>query len=238
MKKIPFILLAGLISSISAHATTLIYEEDFSNATLNSNGNPYLGGWYSNQIGFEEFTGSSSDTSITNSDTLKVSSSSTHRSAAIILGPDSFANGSGLYTLSFDIVSFEGPSGDSATVSIWQGSGYDLDENSADALILDTYNEMLKSQGNATASMTSRSEHTSPVTDYRQTFFYDGTSAVALFFGVENDGSWPFPTAEYDNISITQGFGAATPPPIAVPEPSSLALLGLSSLFLITRRRR
>lgn len=228
MKLVPLTLLASLSIIGSSHASTVIYDEDFSNASLLANGNPYLGGWFGNNVEFGEYAGDSGRTSITPDETLKVISDTNLSSAAVILDPATFTPGAGTYTLSFGIVNYEAEVGDFATVSIWAGSGYGS-SSTGDALILNTYDSTLDTAGAATSELLSYVTYTSAGARYSQTFEYDGSSAIALFFGAENNNGYPFPEFEFDNVTITSA---------AVPEPSSLSLMALGGVLLTMRRKR
>lgn len=221
-------LAASLAFTATVQASIVIFEEDFNNTTLIDESGPYIGAGWSPQIGFGEFAGKL-EVSV-NDGALQVEPNSGYRGAGVILNPNLFT-GSGEYTLKFDIVSFTGGADDSAQVSIWQGSGYDLSGGSQNNLQLNVEKGVLSSNGAfAESTELTRTSHTSTVIGFEQTFTYDGTSAIALFFGAET-GGWPFPTVEYDNISIVSNTAA-------VPEPSSVALLGISSILLAARRRR
>ncbi|MGJ8672576.1 PEP-CTERM sorting domain-containing protein [Rubritalea sp.] len=228
MNKIPLAIMACFAAVATTHGSTIIYSEDFSDTVLLENGNPYLGGYYGNTVEFGEYAGDEMRIAITAEDTLKVTADSILSSAGVIIDPNSFTPGAGTYTLSFDIVSYVAGAGDFSSVSIWSGSNYGSD-SSPDALILDTYLNELATAGDATSERLSYETYTSTGSAYSLTFDYDGTSAIALFFGAENNNGFPFPVIEYDNITITSA---------AVPEPTSMSLLALGGLTLALRRKR
>lgn len=210
-------------------AATVVFSENFSSSTLMNSGNPYLGGWFTPQIAFQKWS-STTDASISNG-ALTVQSTNGTRSAGIILSPDIFP-AAGSYTLSFDVASYTGDGNDNGLVTVWSGKNYDLTRASGRALILDTYQAKLRTEGSATASELGSLQFTSTGTK-QITFNYDGSGAVALFFGAYT-GGYPFPTVTYDNLSLTQNSNS-----ISVPEPSTTALvsmIGLAGCFV--RRRK
>lgn len=226
-----------LASTGSVKAATVVFQEDFSSSTIVGNGNPYYGGWYSPQVTAGKWNGAY-EASITSSE-LRVNPTSGTRSAGLILDPSKFS-APGQYTLTFDVTSFQvdgGPADDFGLVSVWSGSGYDLTRTSGSALILDTYSAQLKGADGATTkelgSLTFRDTGTKQIT-----FNYDGTSAVALFFGAST-GGWPFPTVKYDNINLTMPSLSMRPGNTPVPEPSVMmlsAVVGMAGCFI--RRRK
>ena len=190
--------------------------------------NPYLGGWFTPQTAFQIWNGPG-EASIT-AGALTVTSTNGTRAAGILLSPGLFST-PGTYTLSFDVTAYSGSSNNSGLVTIWAGRGFDLSQSTGNALILDTLSAELKTAGSATATSFGSSSFTSGGNNKQISFSYDGSSAVALFFGAHTAG-WPFPTVTYDNISISKNSLAA------VPEPSVTALLALlASASCFTRRR-
>ncbi len=162
---------------------------------------------------------------------LNVTSTNATRPAGILLSPGLFTE-AGTYTLSFDVTAYSGAVNNSGLVSIWSGNGYDPTLATGNALILDTLSAELKTMGTTTSALLGSTSITATATGSEISFTYDGTSAVALFFG-GGTNSWPFPTVTYDNISISQ------PSIVPVPEPSGSAFLALvdSASCLIRRRR-
>lgn len=223
--------------SPSLEAATSIFSENFSTTTIAPNANPYVGGWFGSPAGFQTWNGSS-EASITTGaipadKMLTLAPTSGIRSAGIVLSPDLFSeSGAGSYTLSFDVTAYGGDSNDSGVVRIWSGSDYVMG-GAGNALQLDTLNGELKALGSATVNLLGSASviETDLGTRKSITFTYDGSSAVALFFGAET-GGWPFPTVSYDNISITQNV------PALIPEPSVSALAaGLLGMMSLIRRR-
>ncbi len=203
----------------------VVFSENFSSTTLSGKVNPYLGGWYTPQVAFEEWCGPAEAT-ITVGGALQVAPTFGTRSAGIFLSPQGMS-GPGTYTLTFDLLSYSGDPNDHAIVSVWAGSGYDLSGSSANTLVLDTQTASLNALGAATAGQLATATFDSAGTHQLQ-FSYDGTSAITLFFGAQT-GGWPFPTAVFDNI----GVSSVNP----VPEPASASLLLLAG-WLLSRRSR
>ena len=222
-------LLSIVLTAGGLNASTVIFSENFTSTTLVSNANPYLGGWFTPQAALQAWNGPG-EASITTG-ALTVTSTSGTRSAGTLLSPGLFPQ-AGTYTLSFDVTAYSGASNNSGLVTIWSGTGYDLGNASPNALVLDTLFAELKPSGLATAALLGSTLITESGNGWEVSFNYDGTSAVALFFGVTTSG-WPFPTATYDNISISR------PSPAAIPEPSVPTLVALvAAAFCLVRRRR
>lgn len=213
----------------SLQGQTLVFSENFSNSTLTSNANPYLGGWFGSQVSFQTWNGPG-ESSISNG-ALTVNSTSETRSAGLLLAPSMFP-GAGSYTLSFDVTAYTGDSNDMGLVNVWAGSGYDLTKSTGNALILDMLSEQLRTEGSATSSLIGSTTFTSTGNGKQITFNYDGSSAVGMFFGVNTKG-WPFPSATFDNITLTQNGTASVPEPSVT---ALVALFGSASCFI--RRRR
>lgn len=206
----------------------MVFTESFESTTLSAKPNAYLGGWFTPQVSPGEWCGAT-ETSITTG-TVQVLPTNGFRSAGVILGPSVFS-GAGDYILSFDLATYSGDGNDLATVSVWSGAGYDLSGSTGNALILDTLSGSLTTSGAATATSLASISLTSAANAVELSFTYDGTSAVALFFGAST-GGWPFPTARYDNIEIRSL--SADP----VPEPSAMMLGILTAGAALFRRRR
>jgi len=161
---------------------------------------------------------------------LNVSSTSGIRTAGIVISPSLF-DGAGDYTLTFDLTSYIGDSNDNALAEIWSGSGYNLTNNtSPDGLMVDTYSSSLKEFGNASAQLLADASLATASNGNQLGFTYDGSSAIAVFLGVKTDG-WPFPSATFDNVSITTNFNV-------VPEPNAAMLLGIAGTCILLIRRR
>lgn len=209
-------------------AATVIYEQNFNSLTLANKPNPYLGGWYGSPVAFGEWVRSGTSVTVTGG-TAQVSSDSNFRSAAVFLAPNLFPS-AGQYRLTVELLSFAGDAvKDTATVGVWKGSGYDLTNSSANALVLNTQSGAVQALGTAVASSLGVATISTPGTTTRTMqidFTHDGTSAIAIFLGVTNT-DWPFPTATYDNLQITQ-----------VPEAGTLSAVALAGLLGVLRRRR
>lgn len=225
-----------LASTGGLQAASVVFQEDFSSSTIVGNGNPYYGGWYSPQVTAGKWNGAY-EASITAGE-LRVNPTSGVRSAGLILDPSNFS-APGQYTLTFDVTSFQvdgGPADDFGLVSVWSGKGYDLTRSSGSALILDTYSAQLKGAEGATAQELGNLKF-SDTGSKQITFDYDGTSAVALFFGATT-GGWPFPTVKYDNINLTMPTLSMRPGNTPVPEPSVMMLGAVVSVGGCFIRRR
>ncbi len=212
----------------ASQAATVVYSENFSSSTLTSNGNPYLGGWFTPQTAFQQWVGDGSSSITTGA--LRVEPTSGSRSAGVVLSPGIFP-AAGSYTLSFDVTAYNTSAGDPAKVTIWSGKDYGA-SNTGNSLQIDTYNMQLNPQGAASVASLGSATFTAAGSSTQSiTFTYDGVSAVALFFGASTDG-WPFPTATYDNITVTQNS------PVVIPEPSVSALAaGMVGVMCLLRRR-
>ncbi|MFD0893496.1 PEP-CTERM sorting domain-containing protein [Luteolibacter ambystomatis] len=218
-----------LLALTPAAMAATVFTENFSSTTLVDKPNSYLGGYYGNPVNFGEWARSGPTISLS-SGTLQVSSDSGYRGAAILLSPSLFPS-AGAYTLSFDVVSYTGDANDTATVAVWQGSGYDMSRSSGNALILHTQTGQLQALGSASSSMLVSGSYNAAATGVTLDFNYDGVSTVALFFGATT-GGYPFPTVRYDNISVTSKAVSA------VPEPSAVAILALPLGLALWRRNR
>ncbi|WP_411825728.1 PEP-CTERM sorting domain-containing protein [Luteolibacter sp. AS25] len=226
------ILAAAFCAALSfvsvSHAQTIVFNDDFSSSAIKKSGNPYVGGWFEPQLGFQKWT--SSDNASISSGALTINSTSATRSAGIVISPSLF-DGAGDYVLTFDLKDYTGDSNDSAIATIWAGSGYDLSFKSGNALIVDTYSASLSQSGTAVTQQLASTYLNESSNGNQMTFSYDGTSAVAVFLGVKTEG-YPFPSATYDNVSITKASVAA------VPEPNVAMLLGIAGTCVLLARRR
>ena len=228
MKLIPLSLTVPCLAfssvSILSGATTVIYEEDFTNTVLPSSTQATVG-FFNGNTAFDVI-GVAANASVSGG-ALSVNTTGGFRGIGIILDPASFV-GVGTYDFTFDITSFNdnGNTGSSVMANIFEGSGYDQGNN-GDALRLDAQLGTLVGLGSATANEISSGVFTAAANEITLQFEYDGSSAVAIFVGVETD-SFPFPTAQFDNFSVSTS---------AVPEPSSLLYLSVLPSFLLLRRR-
>lgn len=222
-------LAAWALSLTPAKSANVVFSDDFSSSTLLNSGNPFVGGFFNPQLGFGRWTGTR-EISITTG-ALQTRSTSGTRSAGIVLSPSLFAaTGAGTYTLTFDITAYTGDANDNAIVNIWAGRGQDLTQRSSNALIVNTFNAELVSNGPSTSVDLLRSAtYTAPATAIQLTFNYQLGDSIALFLGSQTRG-FPFPSTTFDNVSV-----AFTPP---IPEPSTPLLLGTLATLALLRRKR
>jgi hypothetical protein len=208
----------------------VVFDDPFDSGAVSNSANGFLGGFYGGQLSFDQWYGGTGDASI-GGGSLTVGSSFQYRSAVILFAPSTFGGVSGLYNVTVDISGYLGDSNDTGRISVWTASGYDLSNTSADGLFVDTQSGTLDIRGNATASeVAGASFSSSGSLDLQMS--YDGTSAVAVFLGAET-GGWPFPTIDYDRLTIQRLSGDGS-----IPEPS-VSLLGcLGVLGLLCRRNR
>jgi hypothetical protein len=220
----------GLVSV--SHAAVAIF--DFSTETIEDRFNGYVGGWYGNNLDFDQWYGSATDVSISGSNLIVGSTAPNDaRSAVVILDPAVFAvDGAGDYSLTFDLSAFTmsdsqpNTGDDVAFASIWSGSGYDLSGRSGNALFVSPGLGTITPQGTASASEIARGEFSSAANGLIVDFTYDGSSAIFIFLGALEQGGWPFPTASFANVSVSP-----------VPEPSMLGLLFGVAAFVLGGRR-
>ena len=228
MKRFPLSLTVRCLffSSVSGlFGATTIYEEDFT-TTMLPNSTQATVGFFNTNTPFDVIA-ADSDASIANG-VLSVNTTSGFRGVGIILDPASFV-GVGTYDFTFDITAFNdnGNTENSVVANIFEGSGYDLGDN-GDALRLDSQLGTLVGLGSATASQIASQEYTAAANAVTLQFDYDGSSAVAIFLGIQTD-DFPFPSAQFDNFSVSTS---------AVPEPSSLLYLSVLPGFLLLRKRK
>jgi len=214
-------LIIALLSTSSAHAA--IYFDDFTSGSVTDEANGYIGGFYSPHWDFDQWYGVSNEAFISNG-SLSVSSTSGLRGAFILFEPDLFIDGAGEYAVTVN-VSGDFSALDPAVVRVWSGSGYDLSNDSADAIEVKPQGGIFEAKGNATVSDLGRLEMTESGTFSLQ-FTYDGTSAIGVFLGAETNG-WPFPEVDYNSMTLA-----------LIPEPSSALLACFSLTALLTRRKR
>ncbi len=229
MKNILSLASLCLVASIAPlSAATTVFSETFSTSTISNKWATFVGGNSNNYINFGQWAGPT-EASITTG-ALTVNSTNTIRSAGIILSPADFAaTGAGSYTLSFDVTAYSGgAAANKGVVTIWTGSGW----NSMASLELAMSTASLVAHNGAVSAQVGTANVTGTATQQSITFNYDGTSAVALFFGV-NAASYEFPTATYDNILLSKDS------PVAIPEPSVSALAaGMVGVMCLLRRRK
>ncbi|RYD19801.1 MAG: hypothetical protein EOP88_17565 [Verrucomicrobiaceae bacterium] len=223
--------LVASIVPLSA-ASTVIYTENFSSTTITNSYAGFIGGNQGSNVAFNTWVGST-EASITTG-ALRVAPSGGTRSGGIILSHETFAaTGAGSYTLSFDVSAYSGNPANKGMVTIWSGSGYTYG-NSVNALELAFSSASLVGRGSATASPLGSTTiaNTDAGTRKSITFNYDGTSEVALFFGMTAT-DWVHPVVNYDNIEISHNA------PVPVPEPSVTALAaGMVGAMCLIRRRK
>lgn len=216
----------SVIITLPISATT-VFTEDFSTTTLPGNTQARVG-FFNGNATFGGIVADANSTIVNGA--LEVETTNNFRGIGILLGADDF-NGAGDYTLEFDLVNFSGDSDDFARASVFSGSGFEL-ANDRNALLLNAQRGTLEALGNTTVNLLNTEDFIVPSNDLNLTFNFDGSSAVAVFLGVETT-NFPFPTATFDNISISETQSKFE----SIPEPS-VALLLANSLFLMFRRKR
>ena len=221
--KIPVYLLSGCLWLSTAHAAINI---DFNAETLNHNPNGYLGGWFTPQVGFENWVGDSTDIRIRNGK-IRCSTTNGTRHGAIVYRPTSLF-GAGEYTLTFDATVVAGASqaNNNGHVGLWAGSGYTLGRGNANALIIDTQNCAVTPSGNASSTELIDFSFNSSLVEHSISFTYDGSSALILMLGAATTG-WPFPVVKYDSVRIE-----------AIPEVNYFALSLAGGFVAFALRRR
>ena len=225
----------ALLACDSLFASTTVYGENFSTSTLPSRAQGTLG-FFNRNVNFGEI-GVASRATIDFGE-LVVDTTSNFRGIGIALAPDAFF-GQGFYEIAFDITTYSGDANDFAEVVVYSGRGYEFGNN-RDALLLNAQTGRLTGLGSAVAEELITETYTS-IGRESFTFEYDGTSAVALFFGART-GGFPFPDVSFDDISVTSVTSAASVQGdninfAVVPEPSSALLIGCSAVLLFGRRR-
>lgn len=221
-------LVATLAVASRSEASTTVFADDFSSSSIVNQGNPYVGGWFTPQLAFQQWT-STLEAAISDGG-LDITTTNSTRSAGIVISPELF-DGAGDYVLKFDISSYVGAANNSALVTVWSGSGYDLGGTSENSITVDTYTASLVATGSAEVMQLAATTLTTVSTDHEINFTYDGISAVAVFLGATTIG-WPFPSATYDNVLISK---FAIEP---IPEPSTTLFVGASVMSLLMIRRR
>ena len=225
------------ITSVShLHASTVVFQDDFSSSNYTTNGNSYIGG-SGTQLVFNQWTGSNSGNIL--GEQLNVTSTSGSRVAALALGPEAFGvegAGAGTYTITFDLTSFLNLANGTALVSVTSVSGFSAPGTRGQAgnnrARVNTINaSVLPQSAEVSVSTLASTQLNAASTGNTISFEYDGSSAIVLFFGASADGS-PFPTTSFDNISVSKIDIQA------VPEPAAPALLGLAGAMLLLVRRK
>lgn len=214
-----------------------VFVEDFAATTLTSRENGYVGGWYGNHLALGRWFGNAKRIDVGAGALAVYNDTGSSRFAGIVLDPGIFHGKAGKYLLSFDVkeIALNQPGVGNPVmglthrgrVEVWQGQGYDLTNESADGLWANSFSGTLTAKGDASVSTLGSVTFGTAADDYTLAFDYDGTSAVALFFGADKV-SYPHLTVVYDNIGIT---------PTQVPEPSTGLLVALG-LGLACRRPR
>ncbi|MCW1921749.1 PEP-CTERM sorting domain-containing protein [Luteolibacter arcticus] len=219
--------MATLVACSATNAATVFTENFPTTTVLADKPNSYLGGYYGSHLSFGEWVRSGPTITLP-SESLQVSSDSGFRSAAVLLSPTLFPS-AGNYKVTFDITTYSGDANDTATVSVWSGSGYDLTHSSGSALILNSQTGQLQALGSASSSLLASSTYSAAGNAITLDFSYDGSSTIALFFAATT-GGYPFPTVRYDNVSISNAT--------VVPEPTAVAVLSFALAGGLLRRRR
>lgn len=230
--------MAALVWASSAGAVTIrLNEVAYAHITERSNG--HVGGYYgSDPLELNHWFGQSTTVSLSNGVlTVLHQQSRGSNYAGIVLAPEVFGGQAGVYRLNFDVLDLvlnntgkdQGVLGEThyGRVSVWSGQGYDLSQASGQALWGDALAGTLTGKGGASVESLNSITIAGGGDGYSLDFAYDGSSAVALFFGAESTQKKPAVTAEYGNITVT---------PVPVPEPST-GLMVLVALGLLRRRR-
>ncbi len=224
-------------ASVTGAVTIRLNEVACEHITERTNG--YLGGYYgSDPLAENQWFGLSPAVSLSNGVlTVLNQQSKGSNYAGIVLGPEVFRGQAGAYRLKFDVLDLflsnsgkdQGVLGEThyGRVNVWSGQGYDLSQTTGEALWADALAGSLTAKGDASVESLNSITIAASGDGYSLDFTYDGSSAVAIFFGAERTQKKPDVTAGYGNITIT---------PVPVPEPST-GLMVLVALGLLTRRR-
>ena len=232
--KIKYLLkyLLTLLACGSAAHGAVIYTEDFSGTTvLPSDTQETLGFYNGNALSDGIVVSDSANATIENGQ-LGINSTSGFRGIGLVLTPEETLGSSpGTYQLQFDIVSFDpgvnGPTVGTgfAEVNIFSGNEFQA-ANDANAVLLNAQTGELEALGAAVSTELASQNFTTAGDNITITFEYDGSGAIAIFFGA-NTSSFPFPSVVFDNIQVS-----------TIPEPSSVFYISITSLFVLLRRKR
>ncbi|NLF17056.1 MAG: PEP-CTERM sorting domain-containing protein [Lentisphaerae bacterium] len=232
-----FVTVAWFGLCVSAGAVS-VYVEDFGGATLTNRENGYVGGFYGNQLALGQWFGSGRKVAVGAGVLTVLHDTGSTRFAGVVLDPGIFGGQAGRYLLSFDVkeiaLSQQGVGNPAmgvthrGRVDVWQGHGYDVENDSADSLWANSFSGTLTPKGNASASRLESLTFGEAGDGYTLAFDYDGSSAVALFFGADKT-AYPHLTVVYDNIVIA---------PTHAPEPSTALMTALGLGMVCWRRRR
>lgn len=211
------LVLAALTSNAAINLT-------FDTETLDNRPNGYIGGWYGNNIAFEQWTGNSASVSIANG-VLTANSDSGFRTAVFAV-ESSALGGAGSYQLSFEVPRIESAANNNGYVSVWSGSGYNLSGGSADALFINAELASVAPLGGASAAKLVDYAFEETGTNIVN-FSYDGTSALIFMLGAQTNG-FPFPSVDYGSFSVQRLS--------AIPEPATWLWLVPFVAFVLFKR--
>ena len=227
--------LLTLLACGSAAHGAVIFTEDFSGSTV-------LPSVLQETLGFFDENGTvnalsdgivvsdPANANIANGE-LGINSTSGFRGIGLVLTPETLGSSPGTFQLQFDIVSFDrgenfGTVGTGfAEVNIFSGNGFQAG-NDANAVLLNSQTGELAALGTAESTELASQDFTTAGENITITFEYDGSGAIAIFFGA-NTSSFPFPSVVFDNIQVS-----------TIPEPSSVFYISITSLFVLLRRKR
>ena len=221
-----------LLTAGSASAD-LVYSTDFDISYAATNGATVFDG---TTIAPESCFGSGNNVSVAAGDlTLGNTAQNRYRGAGVWL--DATAWAAGTVTVTFEASNFTAGTDSADIFQVFAANGVDasntvsLDLHGAQGLDGDPV-----ATGSATIAMlgteqTFTGSTTATPSTESLTFTYNGTDQyIALVFANSNAPSTGTGnTVDIDNLTVTTAA--------SIPEPSSLALLGLGSLFLVSRRR-
>ena len=221
--------LLTLLACGSAAHGAVIFTEDFSGTTVLPNDTQETLGFF-NGNALSDGIVVSSNATIANGE-LGINSTSGFRGIGLVLTPETLGSSPGTFQLQFDIVSFDrgenfGTVGTGfAEVNIFSGNGFQAADD-ANAVLLNSQTGELAALGTAVSTELASQNFTTAGDNITITFEYDGSGAIAIFFGA-NTSSFPFPSVVFDNIQVS-----------TIPEPSSVFYISITSLFVLLRRKR
>jgi hypothetical protein len=234
--KIPHLILAGLFGTAIASqgAYVIHYEEDFAPPTTvinNGKSNDWRFGGTSPEVGTEQWFSARTTISLASEALAFGADFQGARSRGAAVWLDSSAWDVGIVTVTFDVSGYTAGTNDAES---WFQAYAATGVNTTDQVSLDLHGStatgvVAASTGSATIdTIGSQFNFSASGTDLTASFNFTGQDNIALVFnnfsGLPTGGA--LATFSIDNISV------------AVPEPSSTALLGLGGLAFALRRRR